>query len=147
MVSAEFLWRLNQEYINRLARARSYLDLLEQMLVGSAADDTDVFLTLQNMRVYLDDLSEEHRLWCYREFYESPQSKRVVQTARAVRRALASFGQMRERHRLDLGELAAQLDGLPRPAPDVTHVPTGDLWDMVLLALADLADFSPSLER
>lgn len=146
MASAEFLWRLNREYVNRLARARSYLDLLEQMLVGSGAGDTELFLTLQQMRIFLDSLSEEQRQWCYRDFYASPQSKRVVQNTRAIERALISFDQMHAQHRRDLTELAALLDRLPRPAPTVTRVPTGDLWDMMRQALAELADFSAEPE-
>ncbi len=96
-----------------------------------AADDTDVFLTLQNMRVYLDDLSEEHPPLCYREFYESPQSKRVVRLRAPFVAHWRAFGHMRERHHLDLGELAAQLDGPAAPRAGRNPLPTGDLWDMV----------------
>jgi hypothetical protein len=146
LTTVEFLWRLNQQYVNRLTRARSYLDLLEQMLVGRGAEDTEVFLTLQTMRAQLDNLGEEQRGWCYTYFYESPETKRVVHTRRAIRLALANFEQMRERHSLDLSDLVAQLARLPRPAASMTHVPNGDLWDRLLLALADLTNFNRELD-
>jgi hypothetical protein len=146
LTSAEFLWRLNRDYVTRLARARTYLDLLEPMLLGGGADENEAFFTLQNVRAYLDSLGEEQREWCYTYFYQSPTNKRIVHSPRAITRALVSFEQMRARHHANLSYLTTRLDELPRPAADLTRVPTGDLWDRALAALLDLADFSPELE-
>ncbi len=71
--SAEFLWRLNREYVNRLARARNYLDLLEQLVLQRRVPMREPLLpVLQLMHAQLDSLSEEHRGWCYAYFYELP---------------------------------------------------------------------------
>src|SRR5579871_3569873 len=133
LASAEALWRSNQEYVNRLLRARNYLDLLEQLVLerGSAQEQDDLLPALQYTGAQLNSLSEEHRGWCYTDFYESPDTKRIVQTPNAVRRAAASFGTMRERHHAYLSDLEALLDDLPRPPADITRVPHGDLWNMV----------------
>jgi hypothetical protein len=145
--SAETLWRLNQDYVNRLAKARNYLDLLEQLVLerGGLAAQNQLLPTLQLTRVRLTELSDEQYRWCYTYFYESPDTKRIVQNPNAVRKALHSFGAMCERHRHDFGNLVALLQSLPRPTPDVTHVPNGDLWEMVGYALHDLVDFSNDL--
>lgn len=147
LASAEFLWRINQEYVNRLAKARNYLDLLEQLVLERSETETQDQLvpTLQFTRAHLKNLSEEQRGWRYAYFYESPDTKRVVQTSNAVQRALSSFGDMFERHRHYFSDLAALLYNLPRPAPYITHVPNGDLWEMVRFALNDLVDFSNDL--
>src|SRR4051812_22465600 len=117
LASAEFLWRLNREYVNRLARARTYLDLLEQLVQERADDDAQEQLlpALQFTHSRFNLLSEEHRGWCYSDFYESAETKRMVQSQRAVERALSSFEQMREQHRSDFADLAALLDDLPPP--------------------------------
>ena len=147
LASAEFLWRVNQEYVNRLAKARNYLDLLEQLVLERSEVETQDQLlpTLQFTRAHLASLSEEQHGWCYTYFYESPDTKRIVQTPNAVHRALTSFGEMCERHRSYFGDLAALLTTLPRPKASVTRVPNGDLWEMVRFALNDLIDFSDSL--
>jgi hypothetical protein len=146
--SAEFLWRVNQEYVNRLARARNYLDLLEQLMVerGSPEMQRRLLPTLQSTRAHLDSLSEEHRGWCYTYFYESPESKRIVHSPSAVRRALSNFRQMRERQEASFHDVAALLYDLPRPAAYVTRVPNGDLWEMMLRALRDLVRFNSVAE-
>ncbi len=145
--STEFLWRLNREYVNRLARARNYLDLLEQLVIERGGADAQVVLpTLQYTRTHLDSLSEEHRGWCYAYFYESLDSKRMVQSPRAVRRALANFQQMRERQERYFLNLARLLYDLPRPASSITRVPNGDLWEMMQRSLRDLIDFTTPVE-
>lgn len=138
--SAEFLWRVNQEYVNRLTRARNYLDLLEQLLVerGSPEVQRRLLPTLQYTAVHLDSVSDEHRDWCYTYFYESPDSKRIVHSPSAVRRALSNFQQMRERQEQAFRDAADQLRRLPRPAPYITRVPNGDLWEMMQHSLRDL---------
>jgi hypothetical protein len=146
--SSEFLWRVNQEYVNRLARARNYLDLLEQLMVERGTDDMRRrFLpTLRFTRLNLESLSEEHRDWCYTYFYESPESKRMVHAPSAVRRALSNFRLMRERQAAPFHDAAALLYELPRPAPHVTRVPNGDLWEMLQRALRDLVRFNSVAE-
>lgn len=142
--SAEFLWRINQEYVNRLARARNYLDLLEQLVVERGGDDMrHRFLpTLHFTRMNLASLSEEHRDWCYTYFYETPDSKRMVHAPSAVRRALSNFRLMRTRQASAFYDTAVLLAELPPPAPYVTRVPNGDLWKMLERALRDLVDFA-----
>ncbi|MCC6802211.1 MAG: hypothetical protein IT319_04935 [Anaerolineae bacterium] len=146
--SAEFLWRINQEYVNRLARARNYLDLLEQLVLERGGDElSHRFLpTLRFTRMNLASLSEEHRDWCYTYFYETPDSKRMVHAPSAVRRALSNFRLMRERQAHAFHDVAALLVKLPRPAPSITRVPNGDLWDMLQRALRDLVDFASDEE-
>ncbi len=142
LASAESLWRLNQEYVNRLVKARNYLDLLEQLVRDADPTPQPFVEAIQLTSAHLNRLSEEHRGWCYTYFYESPETKRVVNTSRAVRRALTSFEDMRLRHHSDIDDLAALLRDLPRPTSRMTHVPNGDLWEMVQSALYDLINFS-----
>ncbi|MEP7291386.1 MAG: hypothetical protein ABI835_06360 [Chloroflexota bacterium] len=147
--SAELLWRLNREYVNRLVKARNYLGLLEHVVLTRSAEETRTRLlpTLQITRDRLNQLSEAHRGWCYAYFYESAESKRMVQNAQAVRRALNSFGHMRAQNGGSFDDLAATLYELPRPAPAVTRLPNGDLWEMVQVALYDLINLDASLEN
>ncbi len=147
LASAETLWRSNQEYVNRLLRARNYLDLLEQLVIerGSAREQDELLPALQYTGAHLNSLSEEHRGWCYAYFYDSPDTKRIVQTPGALRRAVSSFGHMYERHHAYFYDLEALLDDLPRPPVQVTRVPNGDLWEMVQIALHDLVDFNDQL--
>ncbi len=147
LASAEILWRVNQDYVNRLAKAHNYLDLLEQLVLerGEVETQDQLLPTLQFTRAHLISLSDEQRLWRNSYFYESPDSKRVVQSSNAIQRALTSFGAMFERHRHYFSDLAALVSNLPRPAPYVTHVPNGDLWEMVRFAFNDLVDFSNDL--
>ena len=147
LASAEFLWRVNQDYVNRLAKARNYLNLLEQLVLErSEIEAQDQLLpTLQFTRARLTDLSAEQHNWCYADFYELPATKRIVQSPNAVHHALTSFGAMCEQHRDTFGDLASLLTSLPRPKTAVTRVPNGDLWEMVRFALNDLIDFSNDL--
>ncbi len=144
--SAVLLWQLNHNYVNRLARARSYFDLLEPLLDKYRAKVQDSLLSaMPVIHARLTFLSAEHRGWCYAFFYESPESKRMVQTPGAVRRALTNFVIMCDRHKESLNEMIALFADLPRPDPSVTRIPGGDLWDLMLSALHDLVDFSNDL--
>ena len=147
--SAEILWRLNREYVTRLAKARTYLDLLENRVVQRGAGETQAQLlpTLQVARTRLNQLSEAHRGWCYTYFYESPETKRMVQSSQAVDRALSSFDNMRAQQSSSFDDLAERLYALPRPAPMITRIPSGDLWEMTQLALHDLVDLDTSLKH
>ena len=141
-LSADVLWWLNQEYINRLARAHTYLDLLERLLLErSDVDQNELRLVLGSVRAHLDSLKEAHRGWRYTFFYESADTKRMVQTPPAVRRAFAALAAMHAFYERDLHDLYRTLDALPRPEDHVTRVPQGDLWEMTQVALHDLLDF------
>ena len=52
---------------------------------------------------------------------------------------------MFERHRHYLQRSGGAPLQSATPAPNVTHVPNGDLWEMVRFALSDLVDFSNDL--
>jgi hypothetical protein len=147
--SAEFLWRLNREYVNRLAKARTYLDLLENMVVQRGAGEMQAQLlpTLQVARTRLNQLSEAHRGWCYTYFYESPETKRMVQSSQAVDRALSSFDHMRAQQSNSFDDLAERLYALPRPASTITRIPSGDLWEMTQLALSELVALGTSIRH
>lgn len=144
--SAELLWRLNREYVNRLGRARSFFDLLEQLVLErGAVDQTPVKSALQASREVFARIAEDHRAWCYNFFYESPETKRMVQSQAAIDRALSHFSDMNHWHQRDFNELAALFRDQSRPDPDVTRVPQGDLWEMMQHAFKDLLDFSNML--
>ena len=147
--SVEFLWRLNREYVNRVVKARNYLGLLEYLILkrGAAETQAQVLMTLQFARAHLTQLTDEHRGWCYAYFYESAETKRMVQTPEAVHDALVSFRRMREQHQDYLHELHGKIVALPRPESNVTHVPNGDLWEMVRAALHDLIELDRSLRN
>jgi hypothetical protein len=144
--SAEFLWRLNQEYVNRLTKARNYLDLLGQLVLERGGQTEQQLLsTLEFTQTQFDQLSDEHRGWRHAYFYESTDSKRVVQKPRAVQTALAQFGEMHDRHRAYLDQVLVLFYRLPRPDTCITSVPNGDLWELMQLALGELVDFSNDL--
>ena len=147
IASADSLWRLNQEYGNRLAKARTYLDLLEELMMDRGSSTDEISLSaLQFTRAHLNGLKEEYRAWRYTYFYEAADTKRMVQSMGAVRRAVSAFARMRTRHETYLNSLFDALDQIPRPNPDVTTVPNGDLWEMLRFALYDLLDFSSYLK-
>src|SRR5262249_55217504 len=132
----------------RLARARNLLDLAEPLIVergGMEAQD-ELLPVLRFTRHRFDMMGAEHRAWRYTDFYESPQTKRIVQRPRQVQHALMTFGQMRERHKGYFADLAGLFDELPRPDAEITRVPNGDLWEMVRDAINDLAEFTTTLE-
>lgn len=143
--TAEFLWRLNRNYVNRLLRARNTLGLLEHVLRTRANADVQETLlpTVQDARNALSRLSEAHRDWCYTYFYESAETKRMVQTAQGVRRALAHFEAMRRAYGDLFAALDARLSTLPPPPADLTTLPHGDLWDMAQYSLHALANLPP----
>ncbi len=152
--SADALWQLNTEYTQRLARARSSLELVGRLLaqhVGEPAsyDDPDVSAAVKQLFAVLDYcndrlnlITNEHRDWRYRYFYESPDSRRVVQEDAAIRQALIRFSKMRTHHERMLRELAMLIDAVPRPNPTITRVPNADMWEMMRAAIAQLLDFS-----
>lgn len=139
----DMLWWLSHEYGQRLAKASSYLELLEQLLVERSGAETKEYLIdrLREARDYLNALQNEFHDWRYSFLYETPESKRMVHADRAVQQALGSFRRMYARHVEELIALGSYFYQLPRPATRVTLVPTGDLWDLLSGALAALIDF------
>ena len=148
---SDVLWRVNNEYRKRLTQARTFVDLLEQMLRSEGSEHpSQVLATLDYIRDQVDGLIEDHRDWRYRFYYDTPESKRMVQTDRAIHQALARFSRMRTQHETRLIDLYNILYETPRPDPHATHVPKGDLWVMTQFAIHDLLGFSDyyqTLER
>src|SRR5215218_7785698 len=92
---ADVLWRLNNEYRKRLSQAQTYLDLLEQLLMIQTSEDSfELLEALQQARHELVILTEEHRDWRHHFYYDSLETRRMVQDNRAVNKALARFSRM-----------------------------------------------------
>jgi len=140
LAQADLLWRINNEYRKRLTQAQTFLDLLEQIMLSHSGDEGTA-AAVRYGREALVELMEEHRTWRYRYYYESPESKRMVQDERAVNQALARFSRMHTQHESRLYNLYNILSESPRPDPVLTRVPTGDLWEMTGYALNDLITF------
>jgi hypothetical protein len=136
------LWRLNQEYIKRLASARTYLGLLLELVSTRGSElDADLPPLLAYTHDTLTRLHDEHRHWRYTYFYESSETKRVVQSERALHRAMAQFSLMRTRHDRLLREMTVLYDAVPAPPPDATSVVNANLWGLFRTALDDLLHF------
>jgi hypothetical protein len=145
---ADVLWRLNNEYRKRLSQAQTYLDLLEQLLMVQDDDRSfEVIEALQQARHELVRLTEEHRNWRHHFYYDSTETRRMVQDDRAVNQALARFSRMRSQHERRLYELYNNLSQLPRPDVRMTRVPNGDLWVMTQYALNDLIIFGDYVSK
>ena len=144
----DLLWRLNNEYRKRLSHAQTYLDLLEQLLLIQAAEDVfETLEALQQVRRELTTLTEEHRDWRHHFYYDSLETRRMVQDDRAVNKALARFSRMRSQHEQRVYELYNLLAQLPRPNVQITRVPNGDLWLMAQYALNDLIVFGDYVNK
>jgi hypothetical protein len=141
---AERLWWMNNEYRKRLGKLKNYLDLLDQLLRARGLDVGTLPDGLRTVQDYIATLTEEQRRWRYAYYYESGESKRMVQQDREILRALAYFNLMRAHHQQGLLELAVYLETLPRPEGDVTRIAGGDLWAMMEGAVADLCEFMNS---
>jgi hypothetical protein len=137
---ADLLWRINNEYQKRLKQAKTFLGLLEQ-LVRMQGDDGQTLTTLRHALEQIDHLADEHRDWRYQYYYESLDTRRMVQSNRAIEQALAHFSRMHTRHERQLQALRSLLVQLQRPDPTLTRVPGGDLWVMTEFAIADLSGF------
>ena len=142
----ETLWRVNSEYLKRLQQVENYLNLLEQLvLMQSRSDQAQTLVALRQALKQVETIKEEHRDWRYQYYYESLDTRRMVQSQVAINRALVNFSQMRTRHGLQLRSLSVLLDRLQRPDPIVTSVPVGDLWVMTEYALDNLTGFDDYL--
>jgi hypothetical protein len=151
--TTDLLWQLNNEYGKRLSRARAGLELVGRLLAERIGDPEiyevsdsmaikQMYAVLDYTNERIDNLSRDHRDWRYRYYYDSPDTKRIVQTEEAIREALARFSRMRARHERACKELAILLEALPRPHTYMTSVPHGDLWDNMRASIQDLLNFS-----
>jgi hypothetical protein len=144
--SADVLWRLNNEYRKRLAMAQTYLDLLDQLvLMQNGERQAHTVAALGYARQCIETMTEAHRQWRQRFYYESGDTKRMVQEGRAINQALARFAQMRTQQEHYLNELYATLNNIPRPDPKITRVPNGDLWLLTQSAINSLVGFEEYL--
>jgi hypothetical protein len=144
--SADVLWRLNNEYRKRLGQAQTYLDLLEQLvLMQNGERQAHTLAALRYARNCVEAMTEAHRQWRQRYYYESDESKRMVQEGRQVNQALARFAQMRTQQVHSLHELYATVNNIPRPDPKITRVPNGDLWLLTQSAINNLIGFEDYL--
>lgn len=139
--ASDLLWRVNNEYQKRLKQTRTYLGLLEQLMLIQHQDGTSLAM-LRGALDQVDVLLEEHRTWRHDYYYESADTKRMVQSHGAINQALAHFSRMRTRHERELQQLNTLLIRLQRPDPKLTRVPNGDLWVMAEFAVQDLSRFS-----
>jgi len=150
-VIADRLWRVNSEYLKRLSQVQKYLILLEQLYVQVVESGTGHESTVYTLEAFnyilqqMDYVSQEHRVWRYTYYYQSSDTKRMVQMPRSVGKALAKFDRMLTNHQAYLSEMQGILYEMPRPEPELTRVPSGDLWEMALYAVDDLASFADTL--
>jgi hypothetical protein len=148
----ERIWRLNQEYVRRLANARTILGLLESLLTSKLAVDgrddggssaaAEWTALLRDAADALDQLHEAHRTWRYDYFYESPETRRVVRDRAAVAKAVVYFEHLIRACESRLEMVSGMLRVLPRPDPRWTTVPQGDLWSLFENAVDELRSFS-----
>lgn len=136
--AAERLWELNQAYSQRLSRARSQLDLLIRLLEREARP----LQTLESLlwaRHQLEELYLDHRAWRYRYFYGGQQQNtpRMVREETAVMTALTQLERLGQRSVERLHAIARVFNGLERPTH--TRLPQGDLWEILIDSLNDLA--------
>jgi hypothetical protein len=134
----ERIWRLNQEYVRRLASARTVLGL-DDDYPSAEAEWTAL---LRDAADALDQLHEAHRTWRYDYFYESPDTRRVVQDRAAVAKATVYFEHLLRAYESRLEMVSRMLRILPRPDPRWTTVPQGDLWSLFENAVDDLRSFN-----
>lgn len=140
--TGDVLWRINNEYRKRLTQAQTYLDLLEQMILAHGGYGPPHTLeALHYARQQVEGLVEEHRQWRHAYYYDSLETRRMVQGDRAVNKALSRFSRMRTQHEQRAYDVYAALFQSPRPDPRVTRVLSGDLWTMTQYALNDLIVF------
>lgn len=145
--ASESLWRINQDYGQRLMRAQHYLDLLAHQIEDRIDPDAAVLRVIVYIRDRLTQLRDEHRVWRYNYFYETPDSKRIVQSNDAIRRAYTSFKAMSARHDIDVHQIAAVFYETPRPDTYLTDTANGDLWHLASEALRDLLNFNTGNAR
>ncbi len=128
--------------------AQTYLDLLEQLVLMQNGDrQAHTLAALRYARECVEAMTEAHRQWRQRFYYESSESKRMVTADRAITQALARFSLMRAQQAQYLHELYATLNNIPRPDPKITRVPNGDLWQLTQSAVNNLIGFEDYLSE
>lgn len=138
----DVLWRINNEYRKRLTQAQTYLDLLEQMILANGGyGPLHTLEALHYARQQVSELMDEHRRWRHAYYYDSLETRRMVQNDRAVNQALSRFNRMRTRHEQRAYDAYTALFQSPRPEPHLTRVLNGDLWTMTQYAMNDLIVF------
>ena len=142
---ADVLWRINNEYRKRLEQARTYLNILEQLVLTQHPDEY-ILAALQQALAQVEQMIGEHRHWRYNYYYDSADSQRMVQNHGAINQALTQFARMRTRHEHELQLIHLRLYHLQRPDPAITSVPVGDLWQLSQFALQDLSGFDQYLQ-
>ncbi len=144
---AEKLWRVNSEYQKRLAQVKTYLNLLEQMIETEPINDQErILAALRYALDQVEGMMEEHRTWRYTYYYESLETRRMVQSLNAINRALGRFTRMRIQHDRRLHDLHSLLGHISPPDPAVTRVPNGDLWAMTQFAMNSLNQFDDYIQ-
>jgi hypothetical protein len=148
--AGQALWRLNQEYAQRLTHARNCVSLLADLLAvrdetTSTAYSYALQIALERLNATLTSCYEDHRAWRYRYFYESVEEKRMKQADADVFRALSQFSRIRLRQFPLVHDALSTLLDLPRPQRELTRIPQGDLWDMTAQALLDFAELDTAL--
>lgn len=134
----ESLWRMNQEYVLGLSRARSQVALLIRLLEARTAAPF-VVEALRWLHSQLDRLYEEHRAWRYGYFYDTEEARRMVQDETDVMQALAHFARLKQRSAIAMDEMESAFSTVERPPHTLTQVAQGDLWELTMQALGDFA--------
>ncbi|MDX2140662.1 MAG: hypothetical protein SF123_21445 [Chloroflexota bacterium] len=142
----QLLWRINNEYRLRLTKAQNTLNLLVQILQLRTDESYDVLDGLYTAQRHLAAMSEAHRAWRYRHYYDSSDERRMVQDTRSIERALAAFSRMYSPQQHLVHEIWQSMNLLSRPAAFLTSVPNGDLWELNLHSLTDLATFDQFIQ-
>jgi hypothetical protein len=140
---SDVLWRINQDYTQRLTLTRHLLSLLLR-LVNERGDDPALSAwmpVLSDADAVLTQLAEHHRDWRYGYFYDAAGSRRIVQSPAEVETALEALEHLRASYQPWLDALSVILEDHPRPEPPYTSVAQGDLWTLFARAAADLRDF------
>jgi hypothetical protein len=147
MSASDLLWQLNGEYRKRLTLAYNTLALLEGHLRQLNADSS-ACETLRWAAEQINTAEQEHRQWRHTYYYESPESKRMVQDERGVAQALSIFHRLRQRHTEQFGQVSDALGTLDRPPPPQTLSSSGeDLWARAEQAFGDLQRFDDFVRR
>jgi hypothetical protein len=156
MITAQALWHLNNEYVQRLANARRAVSLLIALVETRLADpdphaldgDPDLYALLHAIADALENFHNEHRQWRYSYFYapeaqtvavSAPMRPRMVQDEGDVRRAIAQFVRMRTAQLPHLAQITHALAAYPQPDPHTTSVATADLWHMMRGAIDEFS--------
>lgn len=142
----QLLWRINNEYRLRLTKAQNTLNLLVQILQLRTDESYDVLESLYTAQRHLAAMGEDYRAWRYRHYYDSGDERRMVQESRSIERALALFSRMYGQQQYVLHQIRQTIDLLTRPATFLTSVPNGDLWELTIRSLTDLATFDEYIQ-